>query len=540
MHRTSGCGAHDLSGSRRFVGVIKDNGITKKVQIMSIRNNKIFRVGAALLVSMCLFATAACAGGTGESSKSASSSTDLKVGLTASPANLDITQTSGAAIPQALMYNVYESLVKLNEDGKTIEPLLAKSWSVSADGLTYSFNLQPKVKFSNGDPFDAKTVKFNLERLKDWKANTPTNLSAIDHVDVVSATKANVVLSKPDSNVLFWLSGTLGAMLDPNALDSLATKAVGTGPFLMKGYTVGSKLSLQRNDSYWGKKPFLKTAELMYYTDTTSCSNALLSGDIDTIYGFTAYDQLDRFKSNKDFRVDVGNAQGILVLSMNSKKAPFDNESLRKAVLYAVDRKAIVNTVLNGYGNVLSAPTIPTDSWYEDLSSTYKYDPAKAKQLVADSKVSSPTVTFNVPSLGYAQSISQLVKTQLEAVGFKVNLVTQEFPAVWLDSTLTKKQYDMTAILHVEPRNVTNYGNPDYYWNYDNSSVGEAFAKAKASTDNGEFDSYMKQAIEQIQKDAPADWLYNPKLVVVTKQDVSGINKNDVGISLDLTGVTRS
>jgi peptide/nickel transport system substrate-binding protein len=498
----------------------------------------IVRIVAATLAAASLLFTAACAGGTGSSGSSAAS-TDLKVGLTASPANLDMTQTSGAAIPQALMYNVYEGLVKLKDDGKTIEPLLAKSWTVSDDGLIYTFKLQTGVKFSNGDSFDSSTVKYNLERLSTWKANTPTNLAAIDHVETPSTDEAKIVLKTPDRNVLFWLTGPLGAMFDPKAVDSLKTEAVGTGPFTVKSYAVGSKLSLESNASYWGTKPSLKTVELMYYTDTTSCSNALLSGDIDTIYNFTAYDQLDQFKNNDNYRIDVGNAQGILVLAMNSQKAPFNNADLRQAVMYAVDRSKVVDTVLNGYGNVLSAPSIPTDAWYKK-SDAYAYSQSKAKALVKSSGVSNPTISFTVPSLSYAQSISQVVKTQLEAVGFTVNLETQEFPAVWLQNTLTDKNYDMTAILHVEPRNVFNYGNADYYWNYSNDSVQKAFANAKTSGSDEEFNTYMNEAITQIQQDTPADWLYNPKLLVVTKNDVSGINKNDVGIALDLSGVKRS
>lgn len=512
--------------------------ITIEGETMKAHKKGIVHIVAAALAAASLLFTAACAGGTGSSSAS-SASTDLKVGLTASPANLDMTQTSGAAIPQALMVNVYEGLVKLKDDGKTIEPLLAKSWTVSEDGLTYTFKLQSGVKFSNGDSFDSSTVKYNLERLNTWKANTPTNLSAIDHVDTPSADEAKVVLKSPDRNVLFWLTGPLGAMFDPKAVDSLKTEAVGTGPFTVKSYAVGSKLSLAQNTSYWGTKPSLKTVELMYYTDTTSCSNALLSGDIDTIYNFTAYDQLDQFKNNDNYRIDVGNAQGILVLAMNSKKAPFDNADLRQAVMYAVDRSKVVDTVLNGYGNVISSPSIPTDAWYKK-SDAYAYNQSKAKELVKESGVSNPTINFTVPSLSYAQSISQVVKTQLEAVGFTVNLETQEFPAVWLQNTLTDKNYDMTAILHVEPRNVFNYGNSDYYWNYSNQTVQDAFANAKKSGDDEEFNSYMNQAITQIQKDAPADWLYNPKLLVVTKNNVSGINKNDVGIALDLTGAKRS
>lgn len=497
----------------------------------------ITRIAAALTTcALAMGVLSGCAEGTGGSS--ASSANDIKIGLLPSPANLDFEQTAGQAIPQALMYNVYESLVKLNDDGKTIEPLLAKSWELSSDGLVYTFKLQEGVKFSNGDPFNADTVKFNLERISGWSANTPQNLSAIDHVEVVSDSEAKLVLKKPDKNVLFWLTSVLGAMVDPKAADDMQTKAVGTGPFTVKQYTVGSEMDLVRNDSYWGTKPALETVELKYYTDTTSCSNALLSGDIDAIYNFQGYDQIDQFKTDA-YTITTGNAQGITLLAMNSKQGVFSNEKLRQAVMYAVDKNKILDTVLNGYGTVLSAPVIPSDSWYKDLSSVYQYDPDTAKKLVAESGATDLTIKFTVPTRPYAQTIAQIVKTELDAVGFNVQLEEQEFPAVWLKSTMGDKDYDMTAMWHVEARNVTNYGNPDYYWNYSNNDVDKLFDQAKAATDDAKFDDYMSQAVEQIQKDAPADWLYNTNLITITKSGITGFAKNDVGIAMDLSGVKR-
>ncbi|MFT8705213.1 ABC transporter substrate-binding protein [Bifidobacterium aquikefiricola] len=479
-----------------------------------------------------------CAGGTGASSSESgtSANTSIRIGLTPSPANLNFEQTAGQAIPQALMYNVYESLVKLNENGKTIQPLLAKSWKISNDGLTYTFNLRSGVKFSNGDPFNASTVKFNLERLNQWKANTPANLSAIDHVDAVSNTEAKVVLKEPDRNTLFWLTSVLGAMVDPNEVNNMDTQAIGTGPFTVSDYKVGSQMDLKRNDSYWGTKPALRTAQLKYYSDTTSSSNALLSGDIDAIYNFQGYDQIDQFK-NDNYTINTGNAQGDTMLVMNPSKGPFSNIKLRQAVMYAVDKDRILKTVINGYGTVLSAPVIPSDPWYKNLSSTYKHDTAKAKQLVQQSGVKDLTVNFTVPTRPYAQSIAQIVKTELDAIGFKVNLTEQEFPAVWIQNTMTNKNYDMTAMWHVEARNVTNYGNANYYWNYNNAKVNSDFAAAKKAGSDTDFNSSMLDAVTQIQQDAPADWLYNTNLITITKKGITGFSKNDVGIAMDLTGV---
>ncbi len=163
-----------------------------------MRNSHRHRFTAALAVgALGLVACSAGAGNGGTSAPSeAQEDASVSIGLAAVPANLDFTTTGGAAIFEALLYNVYEGLVRLDEEG-AVEPLLAESWEISEDGLEYTFNLREDVTFHDGTEFDAETVKFSLERLDEWTANTPDNLAAIDHVEVHSPTEATVVLSEP-------------------------------------------------------------------------------------------------------------------------------------------------------------------------------------------------------------------------------------------------------------------------------------------------------------------------------------------------------
>jgi peptide/nickel transport system substrate-binding protein len=493
-------------------------------------------------LSAAAVSLSACSAGaqpTAQSSGSAGGSSDatLRVGFAASPQSLDFTTTAGAAIFQALVGNVYEGLVQLADDG-SIKPLLAKSWTISEDGLTYDFKLQEGVTFTNGAKFDAGVVKFSLERIPKWTANTPSNLASIDHVDVVSDTEAKVVLKQKNFSALFWLAGPLGAMFDKGSISSLSTTAIGTGPFTFGSYARNSKMILNRNDSYWGTKAKVKTAEFDYFADATAAANALHSGGVDALYQAEAYDQIASFKSDSNFSVTIGTTQGVVVMSMNNQKAPFSNEKLRKAVMYGVDRKAVLAAAVSGYGTVLGGPSVPTDPYYKDYAGTYPYDVAKAKQLVAESGVKDLNVTFNVPVRPYAQAIAQVVQQQLNAIGFTVKLVSQEFPAVWLDKTLTQHDYQLTVTNHVEPRNVTNYAKPDYYWTYDNKQVQKLFAQAEAASSEQAFDSATGEAIADIVADAPGDWLYNPPNIVVTTKKVSGFGKNYMGVGINLAGVS--
>ena len=493
-------------------------------------------VGAALAVSAC---SAGAKPQPSASSSTAAARTDatLRLGLAASPANLDFTTTGGAAIFQALLGNVYEGLLRLDQNGKVV-PLLASSYTVSRDGLTYDFRLRPGVRFSNGSPFDAAAVKFSLERVKTWKANTPGNLAALDHVDVVSPTEAKVVLSKPDATVPFWLAGPLGAMFSPDAVGSLATTAVGTGPFTVASYQTGVKLVLTRNDAYWGTQALVKQVDLDYFADASAAANAMRSGGVDALYQAEAYDQLASFKKDPRLVVTTGSSQGVVVLSMNEANPALADVRVRQAISHAIDKKAVIAAATAGFATELHGPAVPTDPYFVTSDEPYAYDPAEAKKLLADAGATGLTLTFTVPNRPYAQAISQVVQSDLAAVGVTANLQTQEFPAVWVDKTLTQHQFDLTVVNHVEPRSVTNYGNPGYYWSYSNPAVQKDFAQAKAATDEDAYITHMTDAVAQIIKDAAGVWLYNPPNVVVSSTAVHGLPRNDLGVGIALAGVS--
>lgn len=509
---------------------------------MSTRRGRHALAALGLLVATALAVTGCTAGASPKPTASASTGvarTDatLRLGLAASPANLDFTTTGGAAIFQALLGNVYEGLLQLDSK-RQLTPLLATGYTVSRDGLTYDFTLREGVKFSDGSPFDAAAVKFSLERVKTWKANTPGNLAALDHVEVVSPTEVKLVLSAPDATVPFWLAGPLGAMFSPTAVGSLATKAVGTGPFTVASYQTGVKLVLARNDAYWGAKALVKQVDLDYFADASAAANAMRSGGVDALYQSEAYDQLASFANDPRFVVTTGSTQGVVVLSMNEANPALADVRVRQAISHAIDKKAVVAAATGGFATELNGPAVPTDPYYVRSDEPYPYDPSKAKQLLADAGVTGLNLTFTVPNRPYAQAISQVVQSDLAAVGITATLQTQEFPAVWVDKTLTQHQFDLTVVNHVEPRNVTNYGNPSYYWSYSNPVVEKDFAAAKAATDEDSYITHMTDAVQTIIKDAAGVWLYNPPNVVVSTAAVHGMPTNDLGVGIGLAGVS--
>ncbi|HEY0187612.1 MAG TPA: ABC transporter substrate-binding protein [Cellulomonas sp.] len=496
----------------------------------------------ATLATVAALALAACSAGAGTSTETGStaaagdSAATLDVGLASVPESLDFTATSGSAIFQALVGNVYEGLVQLGEDGE-IEPLLATGWTISDDGLTYSFTLREGVTFQDGTPFTADVVKSSLERLPEWTANTPTLLGAIDHVDVVSDQQADVVLSEPDANTLFYLATVLGVMIAPDSVATLATEANGTGPFSFVSYDQGVAMVLDRNDDYWGEAAGVSEVTLTYFADATSAANALRTGGVDALFQAEAYDQIASFESDADYTVTTGTTQSVVVMTINSQQAALSDLRVRQAISRAIDKDAVLAAATSGYGTVLSGPSVPTDPWYAEFDEN-SYDPDSARELLAEAGVTDLTLNFTVPNRPYAQAVAQVVQSDLAEVGITATLEVQEFPAVWLESTMTDHDFDLTVINHTEARNLVNYADPTYYWGYDDADVQADFATAAAAVTEDDQVAAISAAQEQIVADAPGVWLYNTPNIVVTRAGVTGLPENYLGVGIDLAGAT--
>jgi peptide/nickel transport system substrate-binding protein len=494
---------------------------------------------AAVVAGMLVLLLAACGGEGSQSGGEGGASTSVKIGLSAEPENLDFTTTDGAAIPEALLVNVYEGLVKLDENGD-IQPLLAKSWKVSKDRRSYDFRLQEGVKFTNGDAFDAEAVKFSIERVKSdaWKISLKQYMDVVDSVRVLSPTRVKVVLKQPSNNWLFQMTTRIGAMFSPNGVGELATKPIGTGPYVLKRWTRGDAIVLAQNPDYWGKRPAMQAVTLRYFKDATALNNALLSGAIDVINDIQAPDSLGQFTSDDRFQLIEGTTNGEITMALNNGSGPMKDERIRQAVSMGLDREAILKTAWAGRGQVIGSMVPPTDPWYEDLTDVNPYDPERARALLAQAGASDLKLRFRVPNLPYAVAPAQVVKSQLAKIGVTANIDVLEFPARWLSEVFTKADYDMSIVQHVEPRDIYTFGNPDYYWRYDSPEVQALLASADAGTEDQQI-ADLKQAARKLAEDAAAIWLYVFPNITVADTDIGGLPKNRVSESLDLTTITR-
>jgi peptide/nickel transport system substrate-binding protein len=500
---------------------------------VSILNRR--ATGAVFGAAAMAIALSACASGSGTSADTAHDPSAV-IGLTGEPANFDLTTTSGSAIPQVLLNNVYENLVTLDQDGAVV-PQLATEWTVSEDGLTYDFTLHEGVTFSNGADFTADDVKFSLERIAtDWTINQ-AKMAVLDHVEVVSPTQARVVLNTPSNSWLYSMTGTVGIMFDETGVADLANEPIGTGPYVITERVQGDHISLEAREDYWGDEVEITDVTLRYFADAVASTNALSAGDVDMLFNMQAPDLISQFESDAAFQVLQGSSNGEVLVGLNNQAPPFDDVRVRQAIAYGIDRQAVLDAAWAGYGELIGAMVPPTDPYYEDLNDLYPYDPDAARELLAEAGAEDLAITFKVPNRPYATAVSEVIVSQLAEIGVTVTIETLEFPAVWLDEVFTNDDYQMTVILSVEPRDILpTLNDPDYYIGFDNSEIAPIAAAADAGTTE-EWIEGMKEVARITAEQVASLPLFLFPNIVVADAALEGIAANAVTESLDLTNL---
>lgn len=481
---------------------------------------------------------AACSAGSGEGTGGAR--TDVVVGLTGEPTNLDFTTTSGSAIPQLLMNNVYEGLVTIDQEGE-VQPQLAESWEVNGDRTVYTFTLHEGVTFSDGSPFTADDVVASIGRVQDdWTLSLKSKMDVVRKAEATSDTEVAVTLEHPSNSWLFDMGTSVGAMFPDDLSADLATETVGTGPYTVEEVAPGDRITLAARDDYWGEAPAVQDVTVRYFADANAQANAVRAGDIDMAYNLQAPDLLAGLERDEDLQVVDGTSTGEVLLALNNTEPPFDDLRVRRAVMHAIDRKAVLDTAWAGHGELIGSMVPPTDPYYQDLTDAYPYDPERAKELLAEAGAEDLSITFDVPTRPYAEAVAQVVVSQLKDVGIDAKIVPAEFPAVWLDKVFTEHDYQMSVILHTEARDMlTIFGDPDYYIGYDNPRVTEVAEKADRSSPD-QYVAGMQEVARMIVDDAASDPLFLFPNTVVADARLAGIAANATTESMDLTGLRWS
>ena len=399
---------------------------------------------------------------------------DVILAMQLEPPHLDPTSAAAGAIDSVLYSNVFEGLTRFDSDGAVI-PGLAKSWKISEDGLTYTFTLNDGVTFHDGTTMDAEDVKFTLDRINaDDSANAQKALySAISDVTVVDPLTVKVTLSEPNGNMLFNLAWGDAVIVAPESVEGIKQTPVGTGAFKFDSWTQGDKIEISRFDDYWGTPAKLSKATFKFISDPTAAFSAMMAEDIDVFSGFPAPENLPQFEADPRFQVLVGSTEGETIMAMNNKQPPFDDPKVREAVTHAVDRQAIIDGAMFGYGTPIGTHFAPHNPDYVDLTGMSAYDPEKSVALLAEAGLEQGfETTLFLPPPSYARRGGEIIAAQLAEVGIKAEITNVEW-AQWLESVFNGKNFGLTIVSHTEPMDIGIYANPDYYFQYDNAALQE-------------------------------------------------------------------
>ena len=461
----------------------------------------------------------------GESPSSYVQPSLVRLTMPSEPDSLD-PYISTASDTEAVMHNVYEGLVLFNEDGEIV-PGLAEIWQISDDGLEYTFHLRDDVTFHNGKHFSSEDVAYSYGLLSGLTTGSPlsSRFSTITEIDTPD--DYTVIIRLASANAAF-LEATRIAVIPSGYIDS-ATSPVGTGPYKFVEYVPGQRIVLEKNDLYYdsSREGKIERAEVYIMTDESAIVTALQSGQLD----MAQVTGMDAEILERDFTIHSNPQNMVCLFALNNAIPPFNDIRVRQAINYAVNKEDIINGAFDGYATRLDSNFSPVMGLYynSDVENYYPYDPAKAKELLAEAGYERGfSFTITVPA-NYQQHVStaQIIAEELKAVGIDARLQLVEWGS-WLEDVYTNGNYETTVIGltgKLDPYEILTRFVSDYsrnFFHYDNSEFDTLIEEAMVESDESERIRLYKECQMILTEDAVCVWTCDPNLVIATRKDLKG------------------
>jgi len=468
--------------------------------------------------------------------------------------------------------NIYDQLITYEKgDPSKFVGMLATSWTISPDGLVYTFKLREGVKFSNGDSFDANAVKYSIDRV--LKMNQPPSwiLSQslnLDSVRVIDTYTVEFHLTQPYAAFLATLATMTASIVDPKVVEAhggvvpdstnpwMDSNAVGTAPFVLQEWVKGDHLTLVRNPNYWGTPPKLEKV-IMYY------KSSVQTRLFDLKSGFAQIAVVDVNHIQDTIGVEgievqtIGLTGHIDFLYLNTKTFPFNNTLIRRAVAHAINYDAIMSGINRNLTVRYVGPFPKGMEGYDESITPYQYDPELAKQLLAQAGYPEgqglPTISYLYYSRDASVAlIAQEVQQDLANIGIDVNLLGVSF-ATYIDKVLSGPEgvpemgWTEWYPDYLSPDDyIIPFANPDFPpvgWNpayYSNPRVTELFQTAPYTSDPVERARMYSEIVAILADDVPYIWLGQFTGYYVYRSNVHGIYNNVIlssGVGLDYSTI---
>ncbi|MBO0702929.1 MAG: hypothetical protein J2P38_08350, partial [Candidatus Dormibacteraeota bacterium] len=485
---------------------------------------------------------AAC-GSSGSGGGGQSRADRIVVGMNQEPTSTNIVGEATAAIGSIFRDNVFEGVVRLDPEGNIL-PQLAKSWDLSSDHLQYTFHLVAGAKWHDGTPFTSGDVKYSWDRAMDPSATPPNPYGSywkpVESITTPDDHTVVVKLKQYSWNFLFHMGFASAAIVQRSNIPQIASHPIGTGPYKFQNWVHGSNLTLTRNEDYWGAKAKIKTVQFNFITEPSSMSSALTAGQLSIIAQVTAPSAIASFKSNASFEVQQEAPSGKVIVAMNNKSPRLIDMRVRQAISAAIDRSAYVRGVASGYAVPIGSHAVPNkgEPYYIDLTHTNPYDLRKARQLLSAAGVSNLSLNLAVPTdLWYTSPVAQILVSALQQIGVTARVQSMQF-AQWFSQVFGgPKSFDLTIIDHVEERDIFNYGDPTYYWHYDNAQVQSWLTEADATPGESERNAIYAKIQRAIADQAVNGFVMSFKALAVLSTSVQGFKVSGVSPSIYMPGV---
>ena len=455
-----------------------------------------------------------------------------------------------------------KTLWGLEGSSPEIVGMVAESWEASEDGLTWTIKLKSGLVFQDGTPIDAAAVKWSFDRFLDanhpfydppynllsYYLGGPDSTKGIKTVEVVDPQTLTVTLKAADPIFETYMSVGYAALVSPTAVQAAGNAAFGekpvtVGPFQVSEWEKGVRIVLDRSDTFYGEKAKVDQLIIRPIVENAARLTALQEGEVDFIVAMSP-EFIPVVQGDPNLQLLQAPGYHIWWIALNVHVLPLENVKVRQALNYAVDKQAIVDTILQGAATLSNGPIIG-HSWANDPAVLpYPYDPEKAKALLAEAGFADGfSVKFWVPESGSGmiapKEIAQIVQADLANVGVTAEIVTQEwvsYVADWQNAGLDVGGYGMAEMSWnfsstdpaewLDPNIPTDAHPPGGGFNgsfYSNPQVDDLLAKARTTFNQDERATYFKQAQALMREDCPWIFMFSANNVAAATARLKGI-----------------
>lgn len=455
--------------------------------------------------------------------------------------SLDPHQTVAAGTREVL-FNIFEGLVKPNSDGEMI-PAVAEKYTLSEDGTTYTFTLREGVKFHNGQTVTAEDVVYSINRCAAVPEGQEKPLvaafSAVKSVEALDEKTVAVTIAQRDLEFISYMT----AAIIPADYENQDTAPVGTGPFKFVSRTPQQDFVMERFEDYWGAPAWLDKVTYKICENADALVMNLNGGSIDLCAHLTS---AQASQLNQNFQVLEGTMNLVQAIYLNNQAKPFDNQLVRQALCYAIDRQGIMDMVADGHGTAVGSSIYPAFTKYflPELVDKYPHDVEKAKELLAQAGYPDGfDMTISVPN-NYQPHMdtAEVVAEQLREAGINVTIQPVEW-STWLDTIYNGRQFQATVV-GVDAANMTaramlerftsDYGKN--FINYNNPAYDALFQQAINAQDEAEQTDLYKQMETMLADTAANVYIQDLCDLVAMRQDLGGLKFYPIYV-LDLSTV---